>query len=177
MKSLTAADLQAVKDVAAALGVNVQWLSALINFESAWDPQAKNPLSSARGLIQFIDKTAKDLGYANAMDLVSKNPTIQGQLRGPVLKYFRQWAPFVNEQDFYLSVFLPKYRRAPLDTVIYADDPKAQAAFRKANPKIITVGDYYNRLREAFKRIHGAFPASAAANLAAVLTVLGGFFF
>jgi len=155
MITLTDTEKQALHDVAAKLGVPPDWVAAVINFETAgtWDPKAKNPNSSAMGLIQFIDSTAKGLGYTSAFDLVNKHPTIESQLRGPVLKYFLQHGPrFASKQELWLSVFLPRYKRASLDTVIYSDDAKKQERFRRANPGIITVGDYYHKLEKMFNQ-------------------------
>lgn len=153
MINLSPTDAAALEYVATQLKIPRDWLAAVINFETAgtWDPKISNPNSSARGLIQFMDTTARDLGYASSIDLVTKHPTIESQLKGPVLKYFLKFRPpFRTKQDLYFSVFLPKYRRAPMDTVIYSEDKKKQAAFQKANPGIKTVGDYYRKLEKAF---------------------------
>lgn len=163
----------ALRDVAAALGVPPGWLYAVINFETAgtWDPAIKNPRSSARGLIQFMDATAQGMGYRDSADLVTKHPTIEAQLRGPVLKYFQPWKPFHTEQEFYFSVFLPKYRRASLDTVIFENAPDTQAKFRAANPGIKTVGDYYHKLRAAFAKVSGGKPPGTALGAVALLAL------
>lgn len=162
---LSPSELQALNDVAGKLGVPPNWLAAVINFETAgtWNPQIKNPNSSARGLIQFLDATAKRMGYESALDLVTKHPTIESQLRGPVLKYFLGIAPkFKSKQDLWFAVFLPRYRSSPHDTVIYAEDPAKQAVFRRANPGVVTVGDYYRKLENLFEKSQKSiFPALA----------------
>ncbi len=179
MKALTPAESAAMKTTAAALGVPESWLAAVINFETAgtWNPQIKNPLSSARGLIQWIDSTAKGLGYDSAAALVAAHPTIESQLKGPVLKYFKPYMPFKTEQEFYFTVFFPKYRRAAMDTVIYADDTAARAKFQKANPGIVTVGDYFSKLKTAFAKFHGLTPGKAGGGLAAVALIVASIFF
>jgi len=152
--ALLPSELQALKDVASRLKVPPAWLAAVINFETAgtWDPQIKNPNSTARGLIQFLDKTAQGLGYESALDLVQKHPTIESQLRGPVLKYFlKAGGNFPTKQALWFTVFLPRYKNAPMGTVIYADDLAKQAQFRRANPGIKTVGDYYHKLEKLFE--------------------------
>ncbi len=171
---LSTADMIVLRTVAGNLGVAPAWLEGVINFETAgtWDPQIKNPLSSARGLIQFLDSTAVDLGYLSAFDLVAKHPTIQSQLLGPVTAYFKKHGPYRDQQDFEFSVFLPKYRRAPLDIVIYSEDPAKLQKFRAANPGIKTVGDYHSKLKRAFAKFHGTNPGEAAGALA--LAVLAG---
>jgi soluble lytic murein transglycosylase-like protein len=60
---LSASEWTALKDTASALGMSWQPLYKLINFESAWNPKARNPASGARGLIQFMPSTAEGMGY------------------------------------------------------------------------------------------------------------------
>src|SRR6267143_5843765 len=139
----------------------------------------QNPLSSAKGLIQFMDTTAKAMGYQNSYDLIIQNPTVEKQLMGPVLKYFKQFAPFHTEQDFYLSVFLPKYRHAAQDTVIYDDHPGMKEIFQKQNPGIVTVGDYVNKLKAKFVRsgVHVTPGGAGLASVALLLLSAAAFFF
>jgi hypothetical protein len=66
---LTAPEWTALKDTAAALGMSWEPLYKLINFESDWDPKAKNPRSGARGLIQFMPFTAKGMGFRGTMGM------------------------------------------------------------------------------------------------------------
>ncbi len=74
-----------------------QWLIDLINFESGWNPTASNPPSSAKGLIQFMNSTAKDdLGYKSSQDLIDQHPDIPSQLEGPVYRYLKM---FLLEQN------------------------------------------------------------------------------
>ncbi len=58
--------LSALKAVSAELGIPHEWLSRLVQFESSWNPAARNPRSGARGLIQFMPKTAAALGFVAA---------------------------------------------------------------------------------------------------------------
>lgn len=174
-ESISPADREALAYVAGRLKVPTDWLAALINFETAgsWDPQKKNPLSSARGLIQFMDRTAVSMGYRNSLDLVQKYPTVAGQLRGPVLQYFQQWtAPPKTKQDFYFRVFLPEYRNASPDTVIYSDRPELMARFRRQNPGIVTVGDYVRKLEARFQKFT---PPAAMTGAIISLMILGLF--
>jgi hypothetical protein len=175
LASLGPGDLTALRDVAARLGVAVDQLAALIDFETAgtWDPAKSNPYSSARGLLQFLDGTARDLGYEDAEDLVRRHPTVESQLRGPVLAYLSKWAPFATDVALAMSVFYPAFRGA-LETQEFPEHVQA------ANPGIVTVGDYVGRLRTrlaAVRRVLGAvagFVAPAApALLLGALAVLG----
>lgn len=131
---LTNENTRLLNDIAVRLGVSYTDLYNLIAFESGFDPMAKNPYSSAKGLIQFIDSTARGLGYQSSQDLITKHPTIQSQL--PVVeKYLQQYVPFDGKQSLYLAVFYPKYRFVSPD-VEFPDSVKA------VNPGINTPADY-----------------------------------
>jgi hypothetical protein len=107
---LTKRENKALSYISSRLGVKKSRLYALIKFESNFKPFAKNPKSSAMGLIQFINSTAKGLGYKSSLDLVKKNPTIESQLLGPVYKYLSRYKPFPHDQALFMSVFYPKAR-------------------------------------------------------------------
>jgi len=142
MYQLTAPEQQALQDVATQVGADPASLYKLILFESGWNPAAKNPTSSARGLIQFIDSTAQSLGYGDSLDLVTKHPTIEGQLRGPVATYLQQWGPLDSEQALFMAVFYPAARTwDPNDTF--------PGWVTEANPGIATPADYMDAVYAA----------------------------
>lgn len=132
--------------LASILNVPRDNLYNLINFESAWNPLARNKNSGARGLIQFMHKTAREMGFKDADDLVNKYPTIESQLEYPVYNYLKKYLPFSTKQSLYMSVFYPAYRSVPSDTV-FNDQVKKQ------NSGIITVQDYVD-LVEGKKKTH-----------------------
>lgn len=99
-----------IVQVAEQIGAEPEWLAALIAFESNFDPKAANPTSSAKGLIQFVDTTARGLGYADSADLVKQHPTFMSQMYGPVLEYLRDYAPYSSKQELYMAVFYPAAR-------------------------------------------------------------------
>lgn len=115
-------------------------LMAAIQFESRWYPQAKNPNSSARGLIQFMDKTAVELGYRDSAHLVKLHPTTESQLLGPVVRYFLRWKTHPSLQAICMAIFYPEYRFKPEDTA-FPD------WVQKANPGITTPADYLRKVR------------------------------
>jgi hypothetical protein len=100
--------------VAAGLGIDPAWLYKEIDFESEWNPRAVN--GKAHGLIQFEPTSAVELGYVDALDLVTKNPTRISQLVDPVWEYLKKYAPFHTEQSLCMAVFYPAYRFIPLDS-------------------------------------------------------------
>ena len=135
---ITPSDLQLLNDIAVRLGIPYENLYNLIKFESGFNPLIKNPNSSARGLIQFIDSTAQSLGFKDSLDLVTKNPTIQQQL--PIVeKYLQQFYPFDGKQSLYLAVFYPKYRNVAPDTP-FPD------SVQRVNPGIKTPADYIRKI-------------------------------
>lgn len=136
MRKLTPDELVAFFDVASDLRVaKPKHLWGLIQFESGWNPLSKNPGSSARGLIGFMDSTARYMGFADSSDLIYQYNTIESQLRGPVKQYLGKFSPFDNDQELYMSVFYPRARNWPESQEF---PPKVQ----DANPGIVTVGDY-----------------------------------
>lgn len=139
--SLAKSTTSIVNRLAAKYGVDASTLVGLIQEESGWKPLVKNPVSSARGLIQFIDSTAKQLGYRDSLDLITKHPDIDGQLEGPVQKYFDLYAPYPNKEAFILAVLYPGWRNKPLDTQL-------PSSIKAVNPGIDTLGDYVSRVEK-----------------------------
>lgn len=66
----------ALTNTARSLGLDKDSLYKLINFESGWDPLARNPYSGARGLIQFMPKTAASMGYEIVATAAKFSPLI-----------------------------------------------------------------------------------------------------
>lgn len=126
-----------LEKVSKKLSLNPAWLWSLVKFESNANPAARNKITGARGLIQFLHSTARSMGYKDADDLAAKNPTFDKQLSGPVLQYLKKYAPFPTKQSLYMAVFYPAARSWHPSTAFPAN-------VRKANPNIDTVQDYIN---------------------------------
>lgn len=141
---------QIIQEVAKFLNVNWEWLYNLINFETAgtFSPSVKNPRSSARGLLQFRDSTARKMGFRDSLDLVNKYPSFEGQMWGPVVQYLKPMRPFPTEQSLYMAVFRPVNRTSPLDTVFPEN-------VQKVNPGIVTVGDYVSKVNRQKGAVKG----------------------
>ena len=136
---LTTRQKNILKYVADRLNVHHEWLFNLIRFESNFNPKAQNPYSTAKGLIQFTDSTAKRLGYASSRDLINKHNTIESQLMVPVYRYLKQFAPFPTKQSLYMSVFYPAYRNVSQYKIFPLN-------VRKVNPGINKPLDYINKV-------------------------------
>jgi hypothetical protein len=161
---MISADYNAIADVATDLGVPVRWLLELLWFETGMtmDPLARNPNSGARGLIQFVNGTARAMGYTSADDLVAKHPTIASQM--PLVEsYLRPYRPFPTKQSLFMAVFNPTFRYVPADTEFSARD-------QHSNPGIVTVADYM-RKADFWARNLPAISAGAALVVAAIAAV------
>lgn len=137
--ALTSRENSALIAVAYNLKIPVDWIYNLIQFESGFNPKIKNRLSTARGLLQFVDSTARSLGYIDSLDLIQKNPTIESQLLGPVFNYLKPLGPFTSRQSLYMAVFYPSAKYWPLNA-------KFPENVIKSNPGIHTVGDYVRKV-------------------------------
>jgi hypothetical protein len=160
---------QVIEDVALSLGVNPQWLDNLIFFETGgtYSTTIKNPYSSARGLIQIIDSSAKEIGYADSLDAVSRNPDFESQMKNVVYPYLKRWGPFSTKQSLYMAVFYPKYRSVAPDTT-FTD------SIQKVNPGIKTVQDYINKVDrvKVQKAVLKASPLIVAALVAGIYLIV-----
>ena len=132
----SAADTAAIDRAAALLKIPAIWLHRIIKAESNYNPAAANPYSSAKGLIQFTDSTARGLGHTSSAALVAALPRIPEQTALAVYPYLKKHAPFKSQSDFYLSVFNPASRSWPLFK-------RYSAEIQKANPGIRTPADYF----------------------------------
>jgi hypothetical protein len=98
--------ITAANSVATNIGVNVDDLYRIIEFETAgsWSPSVKAPTSSATGLIQFIESTAQGLGTSTA-DLAQMSRAEQMQY---VEKYLEPYKGQINNfGDLYMAVHWP----------------------------------------------------------------------
>lgn len=164
-----------IREVAAAVGTRPEWLDALINFETGgtYDPLVKNPLSSARGLIQVIDATAQDVfGYQDSLALVSDYPDFYSQMDNVVFPYLQSrmnthnaGRPLDTRQSLYMAVFYPAYMNE-------GTSKEFPEAVKRVNPGIERVQDYIDfvnaRIRTASLRIPPTLP------LIAILAAMGG---
>lgn len=88
------------------LNINPDWLMAVMGFETGYtfDPTTSNPGSSATGLIQFLESTARGLGTTTT---ALRRMTAVQQL-DYVEKYFAQYASRItNLGDCYMAVLWP----------------------------------------------------------------------
>lgn len=143
------------------IGTRPEWLDALINFETrgTYDPLIRNPKSSAKGLIQFIDASAQDMGFNDSLSLVNTFNTFESQMFNAVIPYFELKArqngikSYMTKQALYMAVFYPDY----WDKSIVKPFP---AHVREVNPGIDTPADYIRYVDQRVKQSNLVLPES-----------------
>ena len=137
----TVRDRQKLITIADALGLDPDWISTVISIESRWNPRAKNPNSSASGLIQFIESTAKALGTTTAA-IRSMSTSEQLEL---VRRYLQPYARRIKSVgDTWLAVFYPAALGKPDSHIIGAEGSQAYEAnanLDKNKDRTITVAE------------------------------------
>lgn len=103
-------------------------LMAIMSFESGLNSGAKNNVSGATGLIQFMPSTAKGLGTTTA-ELASMDSVRQLDY---VYEYLKSKKGKLNNvEDMYMAVLWPAACGKPSDTVIF-DSSSTKEFIRKA---------------------------------------------
>ena len=83
----------------------LDWLIACMGFESNFKPRARNKITKATGLIQFMPITAKSLG-TSIDDLMEMEDYEQLEY---VKKYFKPYARRIESlEDMYMAILMPR---------------------------------------------------------------------
>lgn len=119
---------QGVCELGDYLGCDPNWLMACMKFESGLNPAARNSLSGATGLIQFMPSTARNLGTTcealRAMSPEEQLPYVRS--------YFEGWRGRLHSlEDLYMAILWPLAVGKPDDFVLFRDNPTAGAAYRQ----------------------------------------------
>lgn len=102
-----AAFIAKVKALALKLDVPADWLMFVMDFESGLNPQARNPQSTATGLIQFIESTARDLGTTTDALYQMSNVEQMHYVEKYLVQKRNQFGSFDHIVDLYLAIFYP----------------------------------------------------------------------
>jgi hypothetical protein len=140
--------VEKVKKISANLGIDPNWLMAIMYFESArtFSPSITNSIG-ATGLIQFLPSTAISLGTSTSE---LRKMTAVKQL-DYVEKYLKPYkGKFKSYIDVYFSVFFPLAIGKPDDWVIQAKGISASAVYN-SNPAFRVVKDGKIRVWEVKK--------------------------
>ena len=137
-------DLLALNSIAQKYNIPFEWFCNLINFETGktFSPSVKNPTSSASGLIQFMEATARDLGTTTAalramtfkQQLVYVDKYLNKNGRGFINK---KYPPNFTQLDLFMQIFYPA-------AMYKGPNYTFNQTVQNANPGIKTAGDYYN---------------------------------
>jgi hypothetical protein len=126
-----------VRDVAAALKTEPNWLMQVMKAESGLNPAARNTYAPfvdgyATGLIQFTPSTARSLGTTTqALEKMSRIEQMDY-----VYKYLKPYTGKLNSYyDTYLVVFFPAAIGKP-DNYVFETKSISRASIAKANPAI-----------------------------------------
>ena len=128
-----------VREISTRLGINPNWLMAIMNWESArtFSPSVKNPYSTATGLIQFMQATAIDLG--TTVEQLARMSAVE-QLDW-VYKYYVRYRSKLNSYtDLYLTTFYPVAVGKPANFVLGTSDARIREIARR-NPSFDNNGD------------------------------------
>lgn len=146
--SYRSAFIEKVKKISANLGIDPNWLMAIMYFESAgtFSPSITNNIGAV-GLIQFIPSTASSLGTSTS---ALKKMTAVQQL-DYVEKYLKQYkGKYKSYIDVYFAVFFPLAIGKPDDWVIQGGGISASSIYN-SNPAFRVVKDGKIRVWEVKK--------------------------
>lgn len=138
-----------------ALGIPSNLLIACMYFESGLRADAKNPNSTATGLIQFMEATAKSMGTTTA-HLKTLTPT---QQMSYVRRYFKPYKshfkPGMNLEDLYMAILYPSAIAARMDAPIFLSGTAAyrvNKALDEDNDGLITKAECGRKVRRVFEQ-------------------------
>lgn len=153
VKGLSIADQSVFKkkleDLAWGLGINPNWLMAVMNKESGLDSTASNK-SWAAGLIQFMPKTLQGM-HVTREEMLAMSPLVQLDY---VKKFYEKNKGYDSFKDLYLEAFFPAARKHSNDPDYVFESPSewlSAEKIAKANQGIapkwatrITMKDFDN---------------------------------
>jgi hypothetical protein len=165
IENVPMSDLRALIQSAYRLGVEPDWLAAVISFESGFNPRAQNPHSKATGLIQFMPSTARALLNASSNDAAIQKLLTMSFADQLVLTE-RYFAPYRSKmsslEDTYLAVFYPAAIGTPPDHIVGRPGSAVYNQNKVFDPEgkgYITKDDITSTIRKRFvdARARGAF--------------------
>jgi hypothetical protein len=156
--------LSVVERIAHANGWDAPALMAVMDFETGgtFSPSVRNPGSSATGLIQFMEATARELGTTTAalarMSQVEQLAYVERYLQ----KRQRERGPLRGLGDLYMAVFWPAAVGRPDSAVLFSQGSAAYAANRALDANAdgkVTRGEAVARVARRLKAdTRGAVP-------------------
>lgn len=165
-----------VKEVAADLGIDPNWLLATMWKESRLNPQAQNtkfPVGGgyATGLIQFVPDTARGLGTTTEqlyrMSGVQQMEYVRKYFKDIIRRHGRLNSYF----DTYIAVFFPAAIGKP-DNWVFEARNISRSAVARQNPAIDINKDNVITVAEFKEYLNGGFTATVKNALASTKAVI-----
>jgi hypothetical protein len=158
-----------IVEVSDAVGIaDPAFLANVIKIESNFDPRAVNPYSQATGLIQFMPKTARELGTSiSTIRNMSWSQQLDYVKRYFMLPRVRKHAPFTNQIQTFMAVFYPPYAKLPSMTPF-------PLIVVQQNKGILTPYHYYAKAKKRLKLSRTRFPWRMAAMWGGSIAVIAG---
>lgn len=170
-----AAFIQKVIEVSRRIGIDANWLMAVMWKESRLNPRAQNTAflvegKPATGLIQFVESTARELGTST--DALYNMSGVE-QLDF-VEKYFKRYKGRLNSYfDTYAAVFFPAAIGKP-DSWIFETNRLSRSVIARSNPAVDLDSNGFITVGEFKKYLLGGFSAKVKKLLSAGANVLKG---
>jgi len=141
-----------IVEVAESLYTNSAWLANAIFFESGYTfrPDIRHPGSGATGLIQFMDKTAKELGTTTAtlakMSAVEQMDWVEKYFRLDRVGGYWPEQQYQSQADIFMAIYFPIAIGQGPDFNIYEwykeNRPSIARKYYRQNRGTVTAGDY-----------------------------------
>lgn len=181
-----------VVSICAALGIDPNWLMAVMWIECGLNHRARNSASGATGLIQFLPSTAAELGTSTTA--LYNMPNLQ-QL-DYVQKYLKRYASKIKSfTDCYFAVFFPAAIGQYADWVLksyglsaayvakqnpaYDLNKDNQIKYREVESRVLWMveGKYHDVLKSSTIPVHSNWTLARGLGLTlgVLLVVFGGF--
>jgi hypothetical protein len=146
-----------VKYYSSQLGINPNWLMAIMYFESArtFRPNIQNTTTNATGLIQFMPSTAAELG--TSVDALKQMSAVE-QLEYVYYYYDRYRSKLNSYVDLYLVTFFPRAVGKPEDYVLQTSNLSA-SLIANSNPIFDLNNDSHIQVKEIRKVMTDKIPA------------------
>ncbi|MFH2201888.1 MAG: lytic transglycosylase domain-containing protein [Elusimicrobiota bacterium] len=136
-------------------GVDYRMVLSVIQAESSFDPKAKSP-TGARGLMQIMPATGRDLGVRNSKDLYEPAVNIRAGI-----KYLKQLWDRFSETSFYELASIDPFKRYDVQKAIaaYNAGPGNVEKYGKVPPFRETRA-YVKKVLQNYVRYRTAFPVA-----------------
>ncbi len=147
-----------IREIGQRLSIDPNWMMAVMGFETGYtfSPAARNPGSTAVGLIQFLQSTARSLGTTTSqlsrMTAVSQLDYVEA--------YFQQYASSIkNLGDAYMAVLWPAAISRPDQYVLWEKNSGPYQSIYAVNSGLdvgnkgyITRGDAVSSVNTSYQR-------------------------